>query len=308
MQPKTADLLQVQVAGSFVEAVGTFLLDRKSRNLAKGSVRYYEGELELFRLFLEKRGVIDVEFVSSDEIRTYLADLAKRRNPRGVHASFRAVRAFFRWYGHEIMQDGWRSPLQNIKGPRVPRNPLPGVPIATITAMIDACQGENGLRDRAILNLLYSSGLRAGELVALDIGHVNLTTGAVWVASGKGGKSRSTFCCATTRKMLRSYLNEREELDPDEPLFTSRSGERLTYGGLVHVLRARAKQAGVDAPGCHDFRRAFAISYLRAGGDLITLARMMGHNSLEVLKVYLNLVDKDLAEGYAKFGPTVGGK
>jgi site-specific recombinase XerD len=306
MQPKTADLLQIQVAGSFVEAVQTFLLDRKSRNLAAGSVRYYLSELELFRAFLEKRGVIDVEGVSSDEIRTYLAEVAKRRNPRGVHASFRAVRAFFRWYGREIMLEGWRSPLANIRGPRVPRNPLPGVPIASITAMIDACLGDNGLRDRAILNLLYSSGLRAGELVGLIVGDVNLTTGAVWVGCGKGGRSRSTFCCTTTRKMLRSYLRERGDPDVGEPLFISRSGKGLSYSGLVHLLRARAEQAGCEAPGAHDFRRAFALSYLRAGGDLITLARLMGHSSLEVLKIYLDIAQADLAIGYARFGPSAG--
>lgn len=308
MAEVTAVLSQIRVAGSLIDAMDSFLLDRVSRNLSAGTIRYYSSELSLFQKFLDQQGVGEVEAVSGDDVRTYLAEVARRRNPRGVHASFRAVRAFFKWYEREAQPEGWRNPLANIRGPRVSKSPLPGVSEDTIRMMLGVCRGENGVRDKAILNLLYSSGLRAGELVALNVGHVNLTTGAVWVAAGKGNKSRQAGCCQETRRLIRSMLRDRGQVGPGDPLFIARSGERLTYAGLVHVLRGRAERAGVEPPGAHDFRRAYAVASLRNGENLANLAQLMGHTSLEVLRTYLHLVTTDIERGYAKYGPSLGGK
>ena len=150
---------------------------------------------------------------------------------------------------------------------------------------------------------LLDTGMRAAELLALNLKDIDLLSGEVLILHGKGDKRRTVFCGSRSRKALKVYLKLRGSLYEDDPLFISRSGGRLTYGGLVHILRSRAARAGVKAPGAHDFRRAFALQMLRSGVDLMRLAALMGHSDLEVLRRYIHLVTSDIRAAHAQGSP-----
>lgn len=298
---------QFVIEGTVRHFLAGFTVDRRSRGLRPGTVNYYLTELNLFCLFLDEQGVEQLEEVTPEIIRQYLLMLGARRNPGGVHAAYRAVRAFFRWYEEEFEPEGWRNPIRKVRGPKVSKNALEGASIETIQRMMAACKTEQAKRDRLILRMLYDTGLRASELLRVDVEDVDLVTGAVRVRHGKGGKSRVAFLGAKARKEIRAYLKEGQPhgADPTESgaLFMTKDGERLGYQGLVKIIKRRAKDAGVRAPGPHDFRRAFAITMLRNGCDLARLAELMGHSSLEVLRRYLHLVTEDLMLIHAQVGP-----
>jgi site-specific recombinase XerD len=175
------------------------------------------------------------------------------------------------------------------------------VNVEAIRALIASCQGENGRRDRVIFLTLFDTGLRAAELLALNAEDVDLVTGQVVVRHGKGDKRRVVYLGSRSRKEMRGYLKERG-FEPGA-LFRREDGERLKYEGLRFIVKRRAEKAKVKAPGLHDFRRAFAVACLRNGIDLIKLAELMGHSTLEVTRRYVALVDEDLRLAHALSGP-----
>jgi site-specific recombinase XerD len=233
-------------------------------------------------------------------------DLGQRRNPGGVHAAFRAVRAFLNWYGEEYEPQDWTNPIAKLKAPRVPQEPLAPVSLPVLRAMLATCQDRHSFtdaRDKAALLCLLDTGARASEFVALDVGDVNLTTGAVLVRQGKGGRPRSVFVGAKSRRALARYLRLRPETQPGDPLWLTVESTRLTYSGLRQIVRRRAARAGVPVPSLHSFRRAFALSMLRAGADLVSLSRLLGHSGLDLIRRYARQVQDDLADVHRRSGP-----
>ncbi|MGC9359553.1 MAG: tyrosine-type recombinase/integrase [Anaerolineae bacterium] len=234
-----------------------------------------------------------------------LVKLRRTRTPGGVHAVYRALRASLNWWETETEPQGWSSPLAKVPAPRVNDPPLEPVPLKDLRAMLATCKRRTfyGERDRAIMLFLLDSGSRRAELHALNVEHVDLPTGSVLIERGKGGKRRVTFIGSKTRRSLVRYLRLRGEVSDSDPLWVTLQGKRLTFAGLREVLRRRAKRAQVPVPSLHAFRRAFAISALRSGCDLITLQRLLGHSSLAVVSRYLRQVEDDLREAHERVGP-----
>jgi integrase/recombinase XerD len=104
-----------------------------------------------------------------------------------------------------------------------------------------------------------------------------------------------------TRKAVRRYLQHRE--DQNQALWITRTGERLSYTGLREIIQRRANDIGIKPPALHSFRRGFAILMLQSGTDIFTLARLMGHTTIDVLKHYLKLTDMDTAEAHRRASP-----
>lgn len=110
------------------------------------------------------------------------------------------------------------------------------------------------------------------------------------------------FIGAKTRRALLTYYRHYSKRVDDAPLWITDEGGALTRSGIRQIVRRRAVAAGIDEPGLHEFRRAFAINYLRNGGDIITLQRLLGHSSLVIINRYLDLLDDDLKAAIAKHG------
>jgi integrase len=226
-------------------------------------------------------------------------------NPGGVHAHYRALKAFVRFWAFEAKPENWWDPFKTAKAPKVPKKLLEGVDSDVVRSLLETCNHDfYGRRDRAILLILLDTGCRAAELLALDRKDVDLATGAVTIRRGKGRKPRRVFIGKKAKKTLKVYLGARNSKPgASGALIVTISGNRLSYDGLASMVRRRAAIAGVDPPTLHSFRRAFALAMLRADVDVYTLQRLMGHSSLAVLRRYLAQNDQDLAEAHRRSSP-----
>lgn len=284
--------------------VDEFLIDRQSRNVSPKTLLWYTHALSMWRNFTLDLGIAATQQVTATSIRRFMLHLTERgHNAGGVSNIYRAVRAYLRWYGNESAPPGWPNPIAKVKGPKLTQEPLQPVPLEHVRAMLATCtRTETGARDRAILLLLLDTGIRHAELAQLTVGDVDLDAGTVLIRCGKGRKFRTVFIGNRTRRALVTYLRRRRRMDTDTPLWLGRDDRPLRKAGLRQVIRRRAEQAGIPVPGLHDFRRAFAVNCLRAGMDLVTLQRLMGHSTLAIIQRYLALIDDDLRAAHQRFG------
>lgn len=283
-----------------------FAIDRQARNLTPKTLKWYQQSLDAFRAFCVAEGVTCLADVTASHLRRFLVHLQERgHNPGGVKNIYGAVKALLNWYAEEDAPDGWRNPTRKVKTPRVPEQPLEPVNLADLQAMLATCERRTfyGERDRALLLFLLDTGVRHAELWALNVGDVDMNTGSVLVRSGKGRKPRVTFAGPKTRQALARYLRHRENLGDAAPLWATRNGGRLSYQGIREVLRRRAERAGMSEPSLHSFRRGFAIASLRAGMDLVSLQRLLGHSDLSVIRRYLAQTEADLRAAHEQAGP-----
>lgn len=282
----------------------SFLVDRQARRLSPRTISFYGDELRWLEKWLGSQGVFNMVQIDTEMIRKYLIHLSESRNAGGQHASFRAIKAWMNWFELELDDDNWKNPMRKIQGPKVDKEVLAGVPLENLNALLRTCDySYAGQRDRAILLTLLDSGLRRNELLALRICDLNIQTGAVQVINGKGGKNRTVYVGARTRKTIIRYLRDRKNYDDQDPLFVTLTGGRLGQDGLRQIIRRRAERAGVEEPRIHDFRRSFAIESLRNGMDLVTLMHLMGHTSTTVLQRYLKLLETDLQAAHRRASP-----
>lgn len=194
--------------------------------------------------------------------------------------------------------------MKRVKMPRLDSPIMPAFTEADVKALLDACL--NG-RDKALVLFMLDTGLRASELLAVNLGDVDVGTGAVMVRLGKGKKARTVYLGGKTRQTLQRYLRRRQDaltMDASSPLWVSlTNGGRLKVAGLRQVLRRMGERSGVDHCHPHTFRRTFALWSLRAGMDIYSLQRLMGHSDLTMLRRYLALVESDLQSAHRKHGP-----
>ena len=234
---------------------------------------------------------------------------AKGHNPDGIHAAYRVVRTFLYWWEVETETEGWKNPITKVKAPKLAIEPLAPVPLDAVGKMLAVCTGKDllALRDKALLLFLLDTGARAAEVCAVNLEDVDLVGGGVIVKCGKGRKQRVVFLKQKARRALRSYLRARfggdGGADRTGPCWINREGERLTYWGLNDMIGRRARAAGIEKPELHDFRRAFAINFLRNGGDVYSLQKLMGHADLQVLRRYLAQTNEDLRVAHERFSP-----
>lgn len=282
--------------------IEAFLIDRQAQNLSKNTVLYYRDRLNKLLEFAQTQAVNQVSQLTPDVLRRFLLWLERiGHNPGGVHACYRALRAFMLWYWQELDLQG-EPPTSKVKAPKVALEPLQPVELQEVERLIKTCDRTFlGLRDKAILLTLLDTGARARELLSIDLDDMDLFSGAVLIRSGKGRKPRTVYLSQATRRALRGFLKVR--MDDNASLFTTEAGTRLTYSGMNTMLKMRAKKAGVQHVTIHSFRRATAINMLRSGVDVFSIQQLLGHSDLQVLKRYLALASDDLRQAHAKGSP-----
>lgn len=287
---------------SFEYVRDSFLLDRQSEGVSKRTLRIYSQELGYFKKFLDGQGVLTIEGVSAQVARQYLNELSTHRNPGGCHIAYRVLKTFTYWWEQELDGD-YTSPMRKVKSPRLTKELLPPADRSEIRQMLDACDGPNAYRDKAILYCLLDSGCRASEFLSVNLDDLDINRGSIHVKYGKGGKDRVVYIGKPSRKALRGYLKRR--LDSSPALWVTRDGSRLTYFGLRQVMRRAANRAGLKKePSLHSFRRAFVVAMLRKRVSLITLRNLMGHADLRVLERYANQNDAELRKAYDDGSPS----
>ncbi len=288
--------------------LASFLIDRRSRRLSHWTITYYENELGLIVKWLDEQGIKYFEEITPTLIRLYLLYLGERRNPGGVRAGYVSLRAWLNWFESEYDLSGWHNPIHKVRLPKQRKDPIQGITLVEVQKLLDTCdvKTEMGRRDETIFLFLLDSGLRMAELLALNVGDVSLQDGRVYVKNGKGDKPRQTFIGPRTRRELQRYLRYRKgELPDDAPLFVTTKGnrDRLSRGGLRQMMDRRAALAGITASGLHSFRRAFTIEMLRSGADMLTISRLLGHSSINLVQRYAKQTADDLRVVHERTSP-----
>ncbi len=273
---------------------------RAARHCSAQTLRAYEADLRSFLSFI---GPLPPRSLERSHLRAYLAELQKgalRRNSMLRRIS--ALRSFTRY----LREQGalGRDPFLNLPMPkresRLPRF-LTEKEVAQVLG--EGGRGRLPERDRAILELLYSSGLRRSELSALNVGDLDLVSGLARVF-GKGARERLVPVGAAALSALRGYLKKRARPGPGEPLFLNARGGRLGGQGVAWVLRRWGDSAGWPKPlNPHAFRHSFATHLLNNGCDLRSVQEMLGHKSLQSTQVYAHVSLERLRKVYEEAHP-----
>jgi site-specific recombinase XerD len=280
-------------------AYDSFLLDAEARRLSPKTLRYYQQQLGPFLEAVEEQGARSPQGITAHHIRSYLVGLQHRGLSSGSqHAAARAIRAFCNFMVMEEMLE--KSPMKRVKMPKLDKKILPSFTPQEVHRLLKACKY---VRDRAIVLCLLDTGCRASEFVALDIGDVDIKSGAVKIKHGKGGKQRVAFLGSQARKALLKYFMERGEISTGDPLWQSMTtGGRLTDYGLRMLTRSLRDATDIQHCHPHTFRRTFALWSLRSGMNIYALQQIMGHSDLQILRRYLALVEEDLYDAHRKHG------
>ena len=287
---------------------------RDERNLSPNTLRAYRRDLERFVAFLAVdylgRAPATLEQGDADPlaVRSYLAGLARAEvGARSRARALSALRGFFRY----AVREGARAddPTAGVPAPkqphRLPRHLRPG----EIEQLIEAADGDAPLarRDRALLELLYASGLRVGELVGLDWGDIDLEARVLRVL-GKGGRERMVPfgrpAEAALRRWSERWAKVRGAGDATEPVFLNHRGGRLTDRSVRRVLDRYVQQAALAAgvhP--HTLRHTFATHLLEGGADLRAIQELLGHSSLSTTQKYTHLELDRLLSVYRESHP-----
>jgi site-specific recombinase XerD len=222
----------------------------------------------------------------------------------GTAATYdRHLRAYFSWLVKEEIIE--RSPMDKIAEPTDRPDQIDPFTDQEVENLIAAARKSNyPKRDEAVLWFLLDTGVRSSELCAIALNDVDLTARRCKIEEGKGGKSRSIWLGSTASKVLWNYLKV-EPHEAHEPLFFSNRGEAFTRSGLLQLIERLRIAAGITQTRCspHTFRHTFAISFLRAGGDVLTLQQLLGHTSLTMVNRYVKLAQTDLQEDHQRFSP-----
>jgi integrase/recombinase XerD len=287
--------------------IETFLETKKAENVSAGTSQFYKQKLTSFNKYCLTQEIKTVSQISPSTIREYLLFLRGRgNNDGGVHAHFRSVRTFFKWYEREFEPEGWKNPVSKVKAPKVAVEPLEPASFEDVDRMMKACGNSLiGKRDRAILYVLLDSGVRASELLAIQLNEIDILGGQVFIRKGKGRKPRVIYLGEKSRRAVRQYLKLRKDHCPAlwVTANTANGGEPLSYWGLVSEIKRLAAKAKVPKPSIHSFRYFFALTSLRNGMDVFSLQKAGGWASLTVMRRYLKQVDSDVETAMKRYSP-----
>lgn len=279
------------------------------RNLAGATLTAYRRDVTgLIEFLRHELGVGKPAGVDVTALRAYLAHLHGRGlAPRSIERSLASMRTYFRF----LVADGILSanPAEGIAQVRAPRRAPEVVDRYAIEELLESCADTPaGVRDRAILELLYAAGLRVGELVALDLGDADLKERLLRVR-GKGRKERVVPFGRKAETALRHYLPHRARWRQggaalDHPLFVNQRGGRLSDRSVRRILNAAVtRTANLHHLHPHSLRHAFATHLLEAGMDLRAIQELLGHSSLSTTQVYTSVDLAHLMAVYRRSHP-----
>jgi len=288
------------------------------KNASPHTCRCYRRDLEGFQDFLKSSGFVlspagkaEIEKADRIDIRKYLSFLHRKNRKSSIARKISTLRSFYKFLVREQVIPS--NPAKSVSTPKVEKS-LPTTltvdeafrlmesPKSISEKSSDGSKGK-GLRDRAILELLYSSGLRVSELVGLNPNQLDLDLGIVKVM-GKGRKERIVPVGAKAIEALEAYLKERGRIGGDEPIFVNSLGGRLTARSVGRLMKRYSRHSGIFRKvSPHSLRHTFATHLLDAGADIREIQEMLGHSSLSTTQRYTHISAGKLMEVYDKAHP-----
>jgi integrase/recombinase XerD len=285
------------------------------RGLSDHTLSAYRRDLRRYVAFLSARDVSRADAVEESAVRSFVASLsASTHGPqeRPYHATsvaraLSAVRSFHRFLVREGVTE--KDPAAAVPQPRLPRSLPHPIPVDELRRLLDAPDPATpaGLRDRAILELLYGSGLRISELTGLDVDDLELDAGSLRVL-GKGGKEREVPLGSFAREAAAAYLTRgRPALASAASrgaLFLNARGGRLSRQSCARLLGRYVRVAGIERRvTLHSLRHSFATHLLEGGADVRVVQELLGHASVATTQIYTLVTSQHLRDVYERSHP-----
>ena len=285
------------------------------RGLSTNTIAAYRRDLTRYAVFLEHRGIASPDEVEPADVRSFVASIsAATHGPEeapyaatSVARALSAVRSFHRFLVRDGVTD--RDPSAGVVRPKLPRALPHPLSVDEVRAVVEAPDPTMpaGMRDRAILELLYGAGLRISELTGLDVDDVDLQDGFVRVL-GKGGKERDVPVGRYARDAVQTYLTRARPAFATGrtrgALFLNTRGGRLTRQSCAQILTRAAQTAGIERRvTLHDLRHSFATHLLDGGADVRVVQELLGHASVATTQIYTLVTKEHLREVYYSSHP-----
>jgi site-specific recombinase XerD len=286
--------------------VEAYLLACRAEGKSANTIRWYEQKLRGFLDFLSSRRLaLQPAGITPEILRGFIVHLQSTNVSAFTARGYvQVVKGVFSW----LEEEGYVSdnPIRRVRLPKTPRyvvKPLQEDEVHNLLAAVDP-RTPAGSRDLAILLLLLDTGMRLGELAGISVadGESALRDGMLRVF-GKGARERFVPVGATTQNALRRYLQLHRQDGHPQSLFLGSSRRPLTDEGIRQVVRRMARRAGVTNVHPHRLRHTSAITFLRAGGDVFVLQRILGHSTLAMTRNYVTLADADVKAAHVRASP-----
>lgn len=302
------------------DAVTEYLINQTAQGAADATLKWYGSILSAFARRFES---VALESLDAATVRRYLVELREsglyeaapqkpqqdgKKSRATVKGHTIALKAWAGWCAREY---GIQDPTANIRAPKRDTPQPRAVSPSDVVKLLTACDPETfaGQRDALILALLYDSGMRSGALLGITLDNIDYGMRRIVITS-KGNKRQSAPYTTYTARLMSRYLQARDALQVghERLIISANTGEPLTASGLNQALKRLKKRSGVSGRvNPHSFRHGFAREYLRQGGDVITLARLLGHSDVNTTAAYYAVFDDDeLAMMHNKYSPIRG--
>jgi integrase/recombinase XerD len=293
------------------------------RGLAEHTLEAYRRDLERYAATLTAAGRTEIEAVGTEDVADFLAGLREgdeTHAPLAASSAGRAVVAVRGLHAFALTEGlATQDPARLVRPPAPPRRLPKAISVADVERLLDAAEvGQSALRDRALLELLYSTGARISEAIGLDVDDLELaansrssSVAAIVRLNGKGGKQRLVPVGSFARDAVDAYLVRGRPVlaaasgrgQPSPALFLNARGGRLTRQGAWGTLRAASVRAGLAEVSPHVLRHSFATHLLDGGADVRVVQELLGHASVTTTQVYTLVTVDKLREVYASAHP-----
>ena len=276
--------------------------------MAENSVDAYRRDILEFSAFEESRGNADITQASSTEVVAYLHHLkAEEKSPSTVNRKLASIRAFYNWL---MTRGAVRSnPTAGIRSPKIERKEIEYLSMEEIDALLEGPDDSpKGIRDRAMLEILYATGIRATELIDINADDINFRMGFL-SCLGESSKTRIVPLGRPARVALENYYYDVRPIllkdnKDEEALFVNYAGRRITRQGLWKVLKEYGAKAGIEHKLTPNIlRNSFAVHMLQNGADLKTMQELMGHEDISATQMYLSATKNKIKEVYDNAHP-----
>ncbi|MDO5424351.1 MAG: site-specific tyrosine recombinase XerD [Eubacteriales bacterium] len=279
----------------------------QERHSSVSTVMSYQRDLKRMIAFLEARGISDVRDVTVTSLNAYLLYLEKLGfSTATVSRNVASMKAFFHYaFGHRIVEE---DPTQQIKAPHIEKK-MPGILSKDeVVCLLEQPSSENpkGIRDKAMLELLYATGLRVTELVSMKTQDIHMNMGYL-ICRDEGKERVIPFGHAAQEALERYYQGARESLlkgAASEYVFVNCSGTPMSRQGFWKLIKQYAKKAGIEediTP--HTLRHSFAAHLVQNGADLKAVQEMMGHSDIATTQMYVHMNVDHMQQVYRKAHP-----
>ena len=283
----------------------TFLI--KEKHASENTVNAYMKDLEHFRDFIVSRSIDRLSDVSNSDIVAYLMELKKQgRSKSTVNRRLTSIRTFYKY----LLREGKvrENPAEDIKSPRIEKKDIEFLSIDEVNRLMTLPDDSTkGIRDRAILELMYATGIRASELIDMKIDDLNMRMGFV-KCTGEHSKARIIPIGRPARHALEDYVYDARPVllkkSTNEKLFVNYAGESMTRQGLWKILKEYGEEAGLKIRLTPQvLRNSFAVHMLQNGADIKSIQELMGHEDIAATQAYLAVTKNRIKDVYDRAHP-----